>query len=151
MHRLLNLRAQRVSHALAAGADGCGEDTGLGLGVLLDLGDGVDETADETDTNGGDTRESDGGVEEDETGDGNGQLVQSTDHGIGGGGGGAHTPGGGVGDENGGCARENHGEEDAITVGLGEVAGQVGGRPVLDEKGQDDQDGDRQEVVVKHC
>lgn len=86
------LRAQRVSHALAAGTDWRGENTGAGLGVLLDLGHGIDNTTDEADTDGGNTGEGDWRIEEDETGHGNGQLVESANHRVCGGGGGADTP-----------------------------------------------------------
>lgn len=79
------LGAQRVSHALAAGTDWRGENTGAGLGVLLDLGNGVDNTADEADTDGGNTGEGDWRIEEDKTGHGDGQLVESANHGVGGG------------------------------------------------------------------
>lgn len=147
------LGAQRVAHALAAGADqrvGGGKDTGLGLGILLDLRHGVDDTRDKTDTDGGDTGESDRGVEEDETGHSDGELVQGTDHGVGGGRGDAHAPSGGVGNEDGGETGEDHGDHDAVTVGLGEVAGQVGGGPVFEQEGGDDQDGNGQKVVVEH-
>lgn len=143
-------RAQRISHALAAGADRGGENTGSRLGVLLDLGNGVDNTADETNSNGRDTGESDRGVEEDEAGDGNGELVQGTNHRVGGGGGGADTPGGGVGDEDGGGTGQDHGEEDTVAVGFGEVTSKVGRGPILDKEGQHNQDGDREEVVVEH-
>jgi hypothetical protein len=135
------LRAQRISHALAAGTDGRGQNTGLRLGVLLDLGDSVDKTADEADANCGHTGEGDWRIEEDETRHGDGQLVKRTNHGVGGGGGGADTPRGGVGNEDGGGTRQNHGEEDTIAVGLGEVAGEVSGRPVLNQQSENQQDG----------
>lgn len=121
------LRAQRVSHALATGTNWRGENTGTGLGVLLDLGHGVDNTADEADTDGGNTREGDWRIEEDETGHGDGQLVESANHRVCGGGGSADTPCGCVRDKDRGSTGQNHGEEDTVTVALGEVAGEVGG------------------------
>lgn len=149
----LGSRAQRVTHALAAGADqrvGSRENAGLGLGVLLDLGNSVDNAGHEADDNGRDTGEGDGSVEEDQTRDGDGKLVQGTDHGVRGGGGDTHAPGGGVGDEDGGDTGDDHSEEDTVAVSLGEVTGQVGSGPVLDEQSGDDENGDGEEVVVEH-
>lgn len=149
----LDSRAQRVTHALAAGADqwvGGRQHTGLGLGILLDLGDGVDNAGHETNDDGRDTGEGDRSVEENQTRNGNGELVQGTNHGVGGRGGGTNTPGGGVGDEDGGDTGDDHSEEDAIAVGLGEVTGQVGSGPVLDEQSGDDEDGDGEEIVIEH-
>lgn len=149
----LGLRAQRVTHALAAGANqrvGHGQDTGLGLGVLLDLGNGVDNARHEADHNRRDAGEGDGSVEEDQTRHGNGELVQGADHGVSGGGGDPDAPGGGVGDEDRGDTGDDHGEEDTVAVGLGEVTGQVGGGPVFDEQGGDNEDGNGEEVVVEH-
>lgn len=146
-------RPQGITHALAAGADqrvGGGENAGLGHGVLLDLGHGVDNATDEADKDGRHTGEGDGGVEEDQAGQSDGQLVEGADHRVGGGRGHAHAPGGGVRDEDGGQTGQNHGEEDSVAVVLGEVAGQVGGGPVLDQQGEHDQDGDGEQVVVEH-
>lgn len=147
------LRSQRIAHALAAGAYqrvGSGQHAGPGLGVLLDLGHGVDNAAHETDTNSRHTGEGDRGIEEDQTRKGDGQLVEGADHRVGGGRGHAHAPGGGVRDEDGGETRQDHGEDDTIAIGLGEVASQVGGRPVFNQQGEHDQDGNGQEVVVEH-
>ena len=121
------LGAQRVSHTLAAGTDRRGENTGSGLGVLLDLGNGVDNATDEADSDSGNTGEGDWRIEEDETRQGDGQLVESANHGVCGGGGSTDTPCGCVRDEDRGSTGQNHGEEDTVTVGLREVAGKVGG------------------------
>jgi hypothetical protein len=92
------LRLQAILHAAAAGAQRnvAGRQNSLGLDVLADLGQSVDETTDESDENGRYTAEGDGGVEEDQTAERNGELVQGTDHGVGRRRGDADGPGGGV-------------------------------------------------------
>lgn len=140
-------------HALRTGArDGLpGGQTRLLLVLALPhLGEGVDHSADETDGDGRHAGECDGGVEEDEAGDGDGELVQSADHGVCGGGSDADAPGGGVGDEDGRKTRGDHGDDDAVALLGGEVAGEVGRGPVLEEDGADKEDGDGEEVVVVH-
>lgn len=147
------LRPQGITHALAAGADqrvGGGQNACPGHGVLLDLGHSIDNATDEADEDSRHTGEGDGGIEEDQAGHGDGQLVEGADHRVGGGRGHAHAPGGGIGDEDGRQTGQDHSEDDAVAVGLGEVAGQVGRGPVLDEQSEDDQDRDGQQVVVEH-
>lgn len=147
------LRAQGVAHALAASADQRvrgGKDTGLRLGVLLDLRHSVDNTGDKTDDNGGNTGEGDWGIEKDETRQSDGKLVEGANHGVSGGRGDTNTPGGGVGDKDGRKTGQNHGDHDAVTVVLGEVAGQVGRRPVFEKKGSDEENRDGEQVVVEH-
>lgn len=146
------LRLEPVLDALAAGAHGhvLGGQGLVLAGVLPDLCDGVDDAADEANEDGADGAEGDGGVEEDEAADGDGELVEGADHGVGGGGGDAHAPCRGVGDEDGRQAGEDHGEDDGGAVLDGEVLLQVGVGPVLDEDGRDEQDGDGEEVVVEH-
>lgn len=90
---------EAISHALCARRDWDirgGQNTSSRLVVLLDLSQGVDETRDETDDDGGDTGESNGGIEEDETGDSNGELIQGADHGVSCRGGDTDTPGGSI-------------------------------------------------------
>lgn len=50
--------------------------------ALPDLCDGIDDAADETDKDGADAGKGDGGVEEDQAGEGDGKLVESADHGV---------------------------------------------------------------------
>lgn len=77
---------QAVSVALATGTHGArrGEDAGLGLGAVPDLGQSIDEATDEAEENGRHAGDGDGGVEEDKAGNGDGQLVESAHHRIGG-------------------------------------------------------------------
>lgn len=80
------LSLQAVSVALATGTHGArrGEDAGLGLGAVPDLGQSIDEATDEPEENGRHTGDGDGGVKEDKAGNGDGQLVESAHHRIGG-------------------------------------------------------------------
>jgi hypothetical protein len=97
------LRLETVLHAAAASANSsvAGGQNGLGLGILSYLGQSVDETTDETDEDGGDTAKGDGGIEENQTTDGNGELVQGADHRVGSRRGDTDSPGGSIGDEDG--------------------------------------------------
>lgn len=117
---------------------------------MAGLGPGENETGDEADKDGSNTTESDGGVEEDETADGDGKLVEGANHRVGGRGGDANAPGGAVRDEDGGETRVDHADEQAVARLDGEVLDQVVVGPVLEEQGEDDQDGDGEEVVVEH-
>jgi hypothetical protein len=94
--------------------------------------------------------EGDGSVEEDQSGNGDGELVESSDHGVGGGGSNTDTPGGGVRDEDGGETGEQDSEHNGVTLVSGEVALHVGGRPVLEEEGEDNDHGNGEKVVVEH-
>ena len=138
---------------MAAGAHrriDSGENTGLGFCGLFDFGKGKDHAADGADTNGGDTRNGARSVEEDETAKGDGKLVESTDHRVGGGSGDADAPGGGIGDEDRGETGEDHGEDEIVTVIFREVLGYVFRGPVFDEERAAEEDGDGENVVVKH-
>ena len=142
---------QRVPHALHAGA--CRQHTLARILVLAlpHFRHRINETRDETDENGAAAGKSGGSVEEDQTGESDGQLVESADHGVGSGRSHAHAPGGAVGDEDGGQAGEDHDGED-FALGSGrEVDGDVGRGPVLHEEGANEEDGDREEIVVVHC
>ena len=118
--------------------------------LLLLLGHDVDQTCGEPDKDGGDGEEVDWGVEEDQAGQGDWQFVQGADHRVGGGGGDSDTPARAVGDTDGGCAGDDHGEPDADSRGWWEVQVQVCRRPVFQQKGGDQQDRDGQQVVVVH-
>lgn len=117
---------------------------------MAGLGPGENETRDEADKDGGDTAKGDGGVEEDETADGDGELIEGADHRVGGRGGDANAPGRAVRDEDGGETRVDHADEKGVARLDGEVLDQVVVGPVLEEQGEDDQDGDGKEVVVEH-
>jgi hypothetical protein len=117
---------------------------------LADLGPGEDQTRDKANNDGSDTAEGDGSIEEDEARDGDGQLVESADHGIGGRRGDADAPGRAVRDKDGGQTGVYHANHQLVTRLLREVARQVLGRPVLDEQRADDQDGDGEQIVVEH-
>ena len=117
---------------------------------MADLGEGVDETTDETDEDGGAAAKGDGRIEEHETAERDGQLVQSTDHGVGCRRGDTDGPGGCVGDEDCGKTGDDHDHDDGVALFDGEVLCDVGGGPVFDEDGGDEQDWDGEEVVVVH-
>ncbi|KAI6768093.1 hypothetical protein HG530_006102 [Fusarium avenaceum] len=109
--------------------------------VLLDLGPGIHDTRNETNEDSRDTSNGDGGSEEDETRNSDGQLVESTDHGVGGGGGDSDAPGGAVRDEDGSQTGVDDADKDAVSRVLGEVLGEVDAGPVLGDKGEEDKDG----------
>jgi len=115
-------------HASAAGAerDVGGREDCLRLAVLADLGQGIHKTTDETNENSRYTAECDRRIEEDKTAKRNGELVQSADHGVCGGGGDADSPGGGVGDEDGRETRDDHYDDDGVALLSGEVLLDVG-------------------------
>jgi hypothetical protein len=68
----------------------------------------IDNTTDEANENGRDTSESNGSIEEDETTESKGKLVQSANHGISRRRGDTDAPGRGIGNEYGGKTREDH-------------------------------------------
>lgn len=142
-----------VPVAQRAGAHGglaAGRQDANVLGLLADLGPGKDKTADEADKDGRDAAEGDGGVEEDQAADGDGELVQGADHRVRRRRGDADAPCRAVRDEDGGQARVDHADHQLVARLLGEVLGQVLGRPVLDQQRADDKDGDGEQVVVEH-
>lgn len=122
----------------------------LGGRSLADLSPCVNNARDKSDKDGGNAAESDRSIKEDETADGDWELVQSTNHGVGGRGGDTDAPCGGVGDEDGSKSRVDHGHDLAVAGCYWEVLVEVGGRPVLDDEGQNDQDWNGEEVVVEH-
>lgn len=74
---------ETILHAPAAGAEGhASGQNGLGLAVLSDLGERIDDTTDEANENGRHAAEGDGCIEEDKTTESDGKLVQSSDHGV---------------------------------------------------------------------
>lgn len=75
------------------------------------LGDGVNETCNETGSNRGNGAEVDRVTEEDHAGCGDGELVEGADHAVCSRAGGSDTPCGRVGDEDGGSSGEGHGEQ----------------------------------------
>ena len=145
-----NLVLERITHALHTGASRQRALVLVLLLVLPHLGNGVDDTGNEANEDGAAAAKSGRRIEEDETREGNGELVEGADHGVGGGGGDANAPGGAVGDEDGADAGKDHDEEDFALLAWREVDGDVGGGPVLEEEGADEEDGDGKEVVVEH-
>lgn len=139
---------------MAAGADGYVRDRENGLclcrGVLAHLGERVDDATDETDEDGGNAAECDGGVEEDQAAKRDGELVQSPDHGVCCRGCDADGPRGSVGDEDRGEAGQDHDKDDGVALVGGEVLLDVGRRPVFDDDGCDQEDGNGEQVVVVH-
>lgn len=127
----------------------CRKSVLLGL-VLLDLGPSIHDARDETDEDGRNTSDGNGSSEEDETRDGNGQLVESTNHGVGGGRGDSDAPGGAVRNEDSGQTRVDDANEDTVAGVLGEVLGEVGAGPVLSDQREEDKDGNGEKVVVVH-
>ncbi|KAI6750304.1 hypothetical protein HG531_007569 [Fusarium graminearum] len=97
-----------------------------------------------------DRSEGDGGGEEDKTGDSNRQLVEGTDHGVGGGRGDSDAPSRAVRDKDSSKTRVDDTDHHAVATILGEVLGQVGAGPVLSDEREEDEHGDGEEVVVVH-
>lgn len=128
--RQIDLGTQRVPHTLAAGADrgvGGRQDTSPWLSVLLDLSNGVDDTANKANDDSRNAGEGNRGIEENKSRDSNGKLVQSSNHGVSGRRSDANAPGGGIGNKHRRQAGEDHGENDAVAVHGREVAVDVGG------------------------
>lgn len=145
-----NLVLERVPHALDARAGG---QHALALVLVLALPhlcNGVNNARNESNENGAAAGKRGRRVEEDKTREGNGQLVECADHGVGCRGGNAHAPCGAVRDEDGAEARQKHDGQHLLLVAWREVDGDVGRGPVLEEQGADEEDGDGEEVVVVH-
>lgn len=117
---------------------------------MANLGPGKDKPTDETQEDGSNTAEGDGSIEENETADGDRELVEGADHGVGCRGGDTNAPGRAVRDEDGGQTGVHHSNHELVLGLLGEVAGKVLRRPILKQQGEDNQDGDGKEVVVEH-
>ena len=93
-------------------------------------------------------------------------LVQSSDHGVGGGTTGSNTPGGGIGDEDSsGTGKGDRSEQErpprlrATRISVGhsrrghnhsQVPVEVLHAPVFDQDRQNDEHGDRKEIIIKH-
>lgn len=122
--------------------------SGLGL-LLLDLSHGVDDSSHESDKNGGNGRESGGGAEKDDSRQRQRQLVESSDHGVGGGRGDSHTPGRAVRNTDTHETRDDHGEDDEVSGLGGEVDSHVGSRPVFKQQRREQENGNGQQVVVE--
>lgn len=141
----------RIPVALRASAHrGLGDGEDVPLVGLRNLGVGEDETTDEAESDGRNAAERDRGVEEDETADGNGKLVQGSNHGVGRRGGHSDAPCRAVGDEDGAETGVHHAEEQRLARLDGEVPEKVLGRPILSDQGADNEHGDSKEVVVEH-
>jgi hypothetical protein len=117
---------------------------------LSHLCERIDDTTDETDEDGGNTAERDRRIKEDQATERDRELVESTDHGVRCGGCDTNSPGRGVRDEYRRKTRQNHDEDDGVALVGGEVLLEVRGRPVLDDNGRNQEDGDSEEVVVVH-
>lgn len=110
------------------------------------FGNGVNQTGKETQKDGRDGVKVTWSIKEDQTGKGNWQLVQSTNHGVSGRGGDSNTPTGTVRDTNSRQTRNDHGDDRR----LGKVGLQVLNTPVLKHERKDQQDWNRQDIVVVH-
>lgn len=151
--QLICSRLESVSHALGTGTDRrvrSWENSSLWFGVLLDFGEGIDDTADKSDSNGRDTGEGDWVAKEHETGQGNWELVEGSNHGVSSGGGNTNAPCGGVGDENSRQSGEEHGDVESVTGIDRKVLGYIGARPVLNEERANHEDGNGEKVIVEH-
>ena len=122
----------------------------LRLGILSYLGQRIDKTADKTDEDSRHTAKRDRSIEEDQATERNGKLVQSTDHRVRRGRGDADGPGRSVRDKYCGETGDNHDDDDGIALLGGEVLLDVGGGPVFNEDGGDEQNRNSKEVVVVH-
>lgn len=148
--RFVNLSIGRIPVAGGASAHGRlsgRQDRG---DLLAGLGPGENETGDEADKDGGDTAKGDGGIEEDETADGDGKLVEGANHGVSGRGGDADTPRRAVRDEDGSETGVDHADEEGVAGLDGKVLDQVVVGPVLEEQGEDDQDGNGEKIIIEH-
>jgi hypothetical protein len=151
---LLNksLSFQTVLHTPTASAEGNvgGGQHSLGLAVLTDFCERVDDTTNETNEDSRHTAECDWSIEEYQTTESDGKLVQGSNHGVGGGRCDANSPSRCVGDEDGGKTRDDHDGNDSVALFGGEVLLDVRGGPVFNEDGCDEEDGDSEKVVVVH-
>ena len=110
----------------------------------------VDNTTDESNNNGRNAAECDWSREEDQAGDGNRELVECSNHGIGGGGCDTDTPGGAVGDEDGSQTRVDHSGHKAVPCFDREVFQDILVGPVLEDKRAEEEDRNSKEIVVEH-
>lgn len=122
----------------------------LTLLLLLDLGNGVNNTGNKAKENSSDRLESDGGVKEDKAGNCYGELIQRANHGVSSGGGNTNTPARGVGDTKRKKTRNNHQGKDSVSRVNREVSKNVLSGPVFKDDGSEKKDRDRQQVVVEH-
>ena len=151
--QLICSRLESVSHALGTGTDRrvrSWENSSLWFGVLLDFGEGIDDTAYKSDSNGGDTGEGDWVAKEHETRQGDWKLVEGSDHGVSSGGGNTDTPCGRIRDENSRQSGEEHGHVESVTGIDREVLGHIGTGPVLNEERADHENWNGEKVVVEH-
>lgn len=105
-------------------------------GHLVDLGlsyfgPSIDNTTDKANENSRHAAKSNRSGEKDETADGNRQLVEGTDHGIGSRRGDTNTPCRTVGNENRRKTGIDHAENKAVSAVEREILGDVLGRPVF--------------------
>ena len=77
-------------------------------------------------------------------------LVQNPTSGVGGRGSHADTPGAGIGNEDGGETGEDHCGDHGALATWREVDCEIGGGPVLEKERADEEDWDREKVVVEH-
>lgn len=110
----------------------------LRLGVLSYLGQSINKTTNETNEDGGHTAKRDWSIEEDQTTERDGKLVQSADHGVCRRRGDADGPGRSVRDEDGRETRNYHDDNDGVALLGRKVLLNVGGGPVFDEDGGDE-------------
>jgi hypothetical protein len=95
-------------------------------------------------------RNGDGCIKEYQSTQGDGQLVEGTDHGVGGRRRDADTPRGSVGDEHRGETGKDDGSHEIGAQRWGEVPVDVGLRPVLEEERAQEDNRDGEQIVVEH-
>lgn len=140
-----------ISVALRARAHGLRRrQRHLGCLSLPDPRPRINDTADEPNDNGRHTTKGDRSIKENESTDGNRELVECAYHRIRSRRRHADTPRRAVRDENGAKSRVDHANEEAVTSLDWEIFFNVGRRPVLGQKCADDKHGNCEQVVVEH-
>lgn len=128
-----------------------GKNTGFRLSLLLlHLGDRINESSGEAESDSENLLEGDNGVKEQQTEDRNWQFVERTGHRVSGGRSHTNAPARAVRNTNGKQASDNHHSNGSVTSTRREVELQVLRGPVLENERPDAQDRDRQHVVVVH-
>lgn len=150
--KVSKLCLQAIPHTLAARRHWnivCWKSS-LWLLVLPDFGKRIDDAANESDKDSRHTAKCNCGIEENQAGQSNGELIQSTDHRVRCRRSYADSPGGSIRDEEGGETRDDHRDDQGVASLRREVLSNVRGRPVFHEERSNEQDRNSEEVVVVH-
>ena len=110
----------------------------------------IDDATNETNNDGRYTAKCDGRCKEYEAADGNGQLVECSNHRVGRRGCDTNAPGRAVGDEDCGKTRIDHPDNQAVSGFDGEVLFNITTGPILEDERASEEHGDSQEIVVEH-